>query len=132
MPCLYRVLLVDQTAAVLERIDHSAWLRDSIVVFMHDENDRSALGTKLLGAESIFRELRAPYNLARCRLSLGQLFLQESASRLTHMGEHVGPMLRRKNTEEAELVAWLIERVEQTDSCNFAMRVVQLFVFQLF
>jgi hypothetical protein len=41
---------------VLERIDHSAWLSDALLVFVTDPNDRAALGGKLSGAESILAQ----------------------------------------------------------------------------
>lgn len=42
--------------AVLERIDHSAWMRDALLVFVTDPADRAALGGKLDGAESIIAQ----------------------------------------------------------------------------
>lgn len=39
--------------AVLERVDHSAWLGKSIVVFLTDPEDRAAMAARLSGGESI-------------------------------------------------------------------------------
>ncbi len=42
--------------AVLERIDHSAWLQPASVLFITDPGDRGALARKLDGAESIIAQ----------------------------------------------------------------------------
>jgi hypothetical protein len=42
--------------AVLERIDHSSWLRDAMVLFVTDPADRGALASKLEGAEAIIAQ----------------------------------------------------------------------------
>jgi len=42
--------------AVLERIDHSQWMADALLVFITDPADRAALGGKLEGAESIIAQ----------------------------------------------------------------------------
>ncbi|MCH8344333.1 MAG: DUF115 domain-containing protein [Planctomycetes bacterium] len=42
--------------AVFERIDHSSWLADAILVWITDPTDRGALGKKLEGAESIIAQ----------------------------------------------------------------------------
>jgi hypothetical protein len=42
--------------AVLEQIDHSAWLRDTPVLFFTDADDRAGLATKLAGAEAIIAQ----------------------------------------------------------------------------
>ncbi|MDY7108764.1 MAG: 6-hydroxymethylpterin diphosphokinase MptE-like protein [Planctomycetota bacterium] len=42
--------------AALERIDHSAWLGEALLVFVTDPADRAALGGKLNGAESILAQ----------------------------------------------------------------------------
>ncbi|MCH8199210.1 MAG: hypothetical protein IIA54_03965, partial [Chloroflexi bacterium] len=39
--------------AVFERIDHSSWLRNSLVVWVTDPDDRGALARKLDGSEAI-------------------------------------------------------------------------------
>ncbi len=38
---------------VLEHVDHSSWMRDALLVFITDADDRGALAAKLVGAESI-------------------------------------------------------------------------------
>ncbi|MHC4416376.1 MAG: 6-hydroxymethylpterin diphosphokinase MptE-like protein [Planctomycetota bacterium] len=53
--------------SVLERVDHSAWLRDAKVVWITDPSDRGGLARKLEGAESIIAQ--------------GVAFLQHPASR---------------------------------------------------
>jgi hypothetical protein len=42
--------------AVLERIDHSSWLKEASVLFVTDPADRGALAAKLEGAESIIAQ----------------------------------------------------------------------------
>jgi hypothetical protein len=42
--------------AVFERIDHSAWLAQALVLIVTDPDDRGALGAKLSGAESMFAQ----------------------------------------------------------------------------
>lgn len=38
---------------VLEQIDHSAWMREALLLFVTEADDRAALGAKLNGAEAI-------------------------------------------------------------------------------
>lgn len=61
--------------AVLERVDHSAWLKDSMVAFITDEHDRAALAGKLRGAETL--------------LAQGAEFLEHPGSR-ARLGERSG------------------------------------------
>jgi hypothetical protein len=42
--------------SVLERVDHSSWLKDALVLFIADANDRGMLAKKLEGAESILAQ----------------------------------------------------------------------------
>jgi pyruvate-formate lyase-activating enzyme len=42
--------------AVLERIDHTSWLKEASVLFVTDATDRGALASKLEGAESIIAQ----------------------------------------------------------------------------
>ncbi|MEE8156435.1 MAG: hypothetical protein V3T53_15880, partial [Phycisphaerales bacterium] len=58
--------------AVLERIDHSSWLRKSLVVWVTDPYDRGALARKLDGSEAIIAQ--------------GVQFLEHPASRV-RLGE---------------------------------------------
>ena len=53
--------------AVLERIDHSGWMKEALLIFVSDPEDRAALAGKLHGAESI--------------LAQGVAFLEHPASR---------------------------------------------------
>jgi hypothetical protein len=59
---------------VLERIDHSQWLRETLVVFLADPADHAGLGRKLAGGESVIAQ--------------GVAFLEHPASRnrLTEAG----------------------------------------------
>src|SRR6185503_3477050 len=38
---------------VFENIDHSAWMKDALLIFITDAHDRGALAQKLTGGESI-------------------------------------------------------------------------------
>ncbi len=42
--------------AVFEHIDHAAWLRDALILFVHDPDDRGALNGQLQGAEAILAQ----------------------------------------------------------------------------
>jgi hypothetical protein len=42
--------------AVFDRIDHSAWMKDALLLFMTDPDDRGVLGRRLEGAESILAQ----------------------------------------------------------------------------
>lgn len=60
--------------AVLERIDHSDWLRGALIVFLTDPTDRAALPRRLAGAESIVAQgvafLEHPADRARLQSDL--------------------------------------------------------------
>lgn len=62
--------------AVFEQVDHSAWLRNALVVFVTDPNDRGSLAKKLEGAESILAQgvhfLEHPSSRARLSTSVSQ------------------------------------------------------------
>ncbi len=47
---------LDLLRSVFERIDHSSWIRDSLVVWLTDPTDRGRLAEKLRGAESIIAQ----------------------------------------------------------------------------
>src|SRR5690606_33660148 len=53
--------------SVLERIDHTRWMRDALIMFITDPTDRGTLARKLSGAEAI--------------LAQGVTFLEHPASR---------------------------------------------------
>jgi hypothetical protein len=63
--------------AVLERIDHSSWLKEASVLFVTDPADRGALAAKLEGAESIIAQgvafLEHPPSRPRIGQQSGQL-----------------------------------------------------------
>ncbi|MHC4082458.1 MAG: 6-hydroxymethylpterin diphosphokinase MptE-like protein [Planctomycetota bacterium] len=63
--------------AVLERIDHSSWLKEASVLLVNDPADRGALAAKLEGAESIIAQgvtfLEHPPSRPRIGRQSGQL-----------------------------------------------------------
>jgi len=67
-------------ASVLQEIDHSQWLRDSLVVFVTDADDPAALAHKLKGAESIIAQGVAFAEHAANRARVG-----EAGTRFTNL-----------------------------------------------
>jgi len=87
--------------SVLERVDHSHWMRQTNLLWMTDPNDRAGLATKLSGAESIVAQ--------------GVTFLEHPASQ-HRLAPHVGPFteLLRKHVTAAKttLVTTLVRSVD--------------------
>lgn len=96
---------------VLERIDHSAWLRDSLVVFIHDESDRSILGTVLHGAESVVAQGVAVVEHPASRTRLGDRSIRFT-DRFSEYAEGVRATLMTTLVRSADTVRNLLLNID--------------------